>query len=235
MLQVSIDGVRRSPLRKGERATCPDCGGTLHAVIPADFTPHWRHKGGDCDPWSEPEGPWHIGWKERFAEEAREVKLVDKETGDWHRADIRCDRPDGQAVVLELQHSPITEEVRLERDAFYGKNHRMMWLLHIHDEKSFRAYGLRMSLSDSNPVTHSGKTFYRMRWFGYSTRFIERWKRSDAHVFFDLDGRIYYLATMKACAELVSASAKGEFALCPLSIQDFVEAVSGWPYLPTSG
>lgn len=149
----------------------------LVAVIPIDYAPHWRHKGGDCDPWSEPEGPWHIAWKGRFPEASREVELVDERSGERHRADVRCLWPSGEGVILELQHSPISSEEQEARDAFYGRHHRMFWLLHIHDEqKTFRAFSMRISLAFGDAVTCHGKEFHRMTWCGFSTRFIERWK-----------------------------------------------------------
>lgn len=229
MMLALVDGEskKRPPRQKGERATCR-CGAQLVAVVPEDYAPHWRHKGGDCDPWSEPEGPWHLAWKERFAEDCREVELVDEGTGEWHRADVRCTRPGAKGVVLELQHSPISAEEQASRDAFYGRDHRMFWLLHIHDEQgSFRASSMRMSLVFGDVVTCHGKAFHRMTWFGFSTRFIERWKRSKAHVFLELDGRVYYLATHAACADLVAILKKGQFALHELTPQQLVAAVQG--------
>jgi hypothetical protein len=54
-LYACIDGVKRAPAAKGERTVCRDCGGLLTAVVPVESVAHWRHKAGDCDPWSEPE------------------------------------------------------------------------------------------------------------------------------------------------------------------------------------
>ena len=55
MLYAWVGDQKRAPSAKGERTTCRDCGGLLTAVIPVENTPHWRHKAGDCDPWSESE------------------------------------------------------------------------------------------------------------------------------------------------------------------------------------
>jgi hypothetical protein len=69
---------RSAPIAKGERTICRDCGGLLAAAMPVENTPHWRHKAGDCDPWSEPEGPWHLGWKELGGlPEHMKLKLVE--------------------------------------------------------------------------------------------------------------------------------------------------------------
>lgn len=81
---------------------------------------HWAHVvGGDCDPWSEAETPWHRWWKERAPLERREVVLGDSVK---HRADIQ--REDG--YVIELQHSPLSVAEIHEREAFYK---RMVWLI----------------------------------------------------------------------------------------------------------
>ncbi|MGX1000337.1 hypothetical protein [Bradyrhizobium diazoefficiens] len=88
MLYAWVGDQKRAPVAKGERTTCRDCGGLLTAVMPVENTSHWRHKAGDCDPWSEPEGAWHLGWKELFDMSCREIALRDPTTGELHRADV---------------------------------------------------------------------------------------------------------------------------------------------------
>src|SRR5207253_3862826 len=112
MLYAWIDGVKRAPVAKGERTVCRGCGGVLTSVIPAENVAHWRHKAGDCDLWSETEGPWHLGWKELFDMSCCEVVLHDAATGERHRADVLCGLGSPKATVLELQHSSISEEER---------------------------------------------------------------------------------------------------------------------------
>lgn len=146
MLYAWVDGVKRQPIMKGESTTCRDCGGLLTSVMPAQNVRHWRHKAGDCDSWSEPEGPWHLGWKEKFPLECREIALYDAMTGMRHRADVLCGAGTPRATVLELQHSSISEQERMEREGFYTQNHRMFWLVHLHNEKSFTGINFRMSL-----------------------------------------------------------------------------------------
>ncbi|WKB50551.1 hypothetical protein [Eleftheria terrae] len=227
MLRALIDGEKRPPRHSKEKAVCPDCGQRLLAVMPIQHAAHWRHKGRDCDPWSEPEGEWHLAWKERFPEACREVRLEDEFSGEWHRADVRCLRPGRRAAVLELQHSPIVDAERRARDTFYGREHSMYWLLHIHDEGSFRVTNLRMSLNWTDPVDCRGRTFYRMTWMGRSTEFIERWKHSAVHVFFDAGDGVYHLATAALCADLVASLEKGRFALRRVSEAQLIAAVSG--------
>jgi hypothetical protein len=221
-----IDGRKRPPIAKKERTTCRDCGGQLSAVMPVENVPHWRHTSGDCDPWSEPEGDWHLAWKEFFDLSCREVALRDAETGELHRADVLTGRGTPAATVLELQHSSISEEERNAREAFYQREHRMFWLVHIHGETTFLAHRFGMSLDfKSRVVDLDGKRFAIMRWVGPSKQFIEKWKRATAHVFFHAGNLIYYLAGRNTTARLGRPLGKGEFALFPLTCDEFLKAV----------
>ncbi len=62
-----LDAYRRAPAQTGQRSTCPTCGDALLSKCGALVVPHWAHLArADCDPWAEPESPWHRRWKERF-------------------------------------------------------------------------------------------------------------------------------------------------------------------------
>jgi hypothetical protein len=230
MFLAMVNGERRPPRAKGERAVCR-CGAELIAVLPLDYSAHWRHKGGDCDPWSEPEGPWHLGWKAKFPVECCEVGLQDETTGEWHRADVRAMQYGGGGFVLELQHSSISPEEQLSREAFYSSNHRMCWLLHIHDDSSFRGSYFNLSLSFNDPVDLQGRVFYRMSWYG-NKRFIERWKQCGVSVVLDLRGHLFYLATRAAHSDLVASQKKGEFALMRMTPEMLIAWVLGNPPPP---
>ncbi len=226
MLYAWIGDEKRAPLVKGERTTCRDCGGSLTAVMPVENAPHWRHQSGDCDPWSEPEGPWHLGWKERFDMSCREIALRDPTSGEQHRADILVGRDTPRATVLELQHSSISEDERNAREAFYRRDHRMFWLVHVHSESSFLAHSFGMSLDfRSRVVNLDGKAFAVMRWMGQSKQFIEKWKRASAHVFFHAGPHIFYLAGPGVASRLGVPLQRGDFALCALTQEEFVRAV----------
>lgn len=226
MLYAWIGNQKRAPAMKGERTTCRDCNGILTAVIPIENTPHWRHKAGDCDSWSEPEGPWHLGWKERFELPCREVPLRDQISGELHRADVLVGQGTPRATVLELQHSSISDDERMAREAFYQREHRMFWLIHIHDESSFLGTNFSMSLDFRTRVVNlEGKVFAIMHWAGRSMQFIEKWKRSSAHVFFCAGSNVFYLAGPAVVARLGSPLKRGEFALSPLTRDQFIRAV----------
>lgn len=212
----------RQPRTTGERTICRCCGGELIAVVPHDNHPHWRHRAGDCDPWSEPEGAWHLGWKERFPLISREIPMIDEATQERHRADVFHN-----GTIVELQHSPISEKERDLRDAFYTVRGRMFWLVHLHDEKSFNATSFALSWDLSSPINFKGREFYKMRWYGRSKQFIEKWKRSRAHVFFARNDLVFYLATFAACADLMKTLKSGEFAISIFTPDDFVQMVGG--------
>ena len=145
-----VEGKKRAPEIKGERTTCNDCGGQLTAVLPLQNVPHWRHLAGECDPWSEPEGPWHLWWKSQFDISECEIGLLDDVTGERHRADVLVTGAT-QTTVLELQHSSISDEERAARELFYARGRRMFWLLDMHDEKSFRAYNFGFCFRTNPP------------------------------------------------------------------------------------
>ncbi|WP_313618977.1 hypothetical protein [Pantoea septica] len=228
MIYAWIGGQKRQPLEKGEKTECRDCGGTLTAVLPVQNIHHWRHKAGDCDTWSEPEGPWHLQWKEFFSEGCREVTLRDAQTNELHRADILYGQGTDSETVLELQHSPISEEERISREKFYMQGRRMFWLVHLDTKSSSHGWTFEMSLDFKNKRAEYAKhTFGIMHWFGRSTQFIEKWKRSDAHVFFDFKDHIFYLANKRISEKLNNGAPleKGEFAVCVLTRDKFIAAV----------
>lgn len=226
MLYAWIGDEKRAPAAKGEQATCRGCGGLLTAVMPVENMPHWRHRAGDCDTWSEPEGSWHLDWKELFDMSCREVPLRDLETGELHRADVLVGSGTPRATVLELQHSSISEDERNAREAFYRREHRMFWLIHIHSDSSFLGTYFRMSLDfNSRVISLDGKQFSVMRWMGPSKQFIEKWKRSTAHVFFNAGPYIFYLAGTGVVARLGGSLKRGEFALCTLTRDEFLRGI----------
>lgn len=229
MLYAWVGDEKRPPLKKGERTTCRDCGGLLTAVMPVENVRHWRHKAGDCDSWSEAEGPWHLGWKEQFDLSCREVGLTDPVTGERHRADILCNAGTPQATVLELQYSSMPEDERIAREAFYRREHRMFWLVHVHDgPASFTGWSFAASIDWRSRVHNvDGREYAIMRWVGRSSQFIEKWKRATAHVFFECQGRLYFLAGDALARHMTGGVPlkKGEYALNRLMREEFIRAV----------
>ena len=75
----------------------------------------------DCDPWWENETQWHRNWKNLFPIECREVSHIASD-GEIHRADINT--PTG--IVIEVQHSSMSDAERISREQFYGN---LVWLI----------------------------------------------------------------------------------------------------------
>lgn len=89
---------------------------------------HWAHLGRrNCDPWWENETAWHRNWKNRFPEHCREICHTAPD-GEIHIADIKT--PTG--IVIEVQHSGMTDAERLSRESFYGN---LVWVV---DGSAFR-------------------------------------------------------------------------------------------------
>jgi hypothetical protein len=114
-----LDRHRNRPTKRGDRSECPSCHGELIAKCGEIVIWHWAHRAEiDCDPWAEPEGDWHRGWKLWLMESrGASIEVVIGE----HRADAVM--PNGE--VVELQHSAIDPATIREREAFYK---RMLWL-----------------------------------------------------------------------------------------------------------
>ncbi len=83
---------------------------------------HWAHSSRkNCDPWWENETPWHREWKNYFPEESREVSHTAPD-GEIHRADIKT----STGIVIEVQHSTMTDKERTSREEFYEN---LAWVL----------------------------------------------------------------------------------------------------------
>ena len=121
-MQYALVEGRRNEARKGARGTCPDCSAPMVAKCGTRVRHHWAHKSRrNCDPWWENETDWHREWKSHFPEECREVSHTAPD-GEIHRADIKT--PTG--IVIEVQHSTMTDAERESRESFYGN---LLWIL----------------------------------------------------------------------------------------------------------
>jgi competence protein CoiA len=127
-LQYSLVDNQRREAFPGGRGNCPICGSATVAKCGARIIHHWAHaRRKNCDPWWENETPWHREWKNLFPENCREISHTASD-GEIHRADIKT--PTG--IVIEIQHSSITDDERLSRETFYGN---LVWVV---DGRGFR-------------------------------------------------------------------------------------------------
>jgi competence protein CoiA len=101
----------------GALGRCPGCGEELIPKCGSLISWHWAHQAReDCDPWWEPECAWHLEWKGLVDPQYCEVVMGE------HRADI-CS---STGLVVELQHSALSPEDVLAREAFYRD--RLIWM-----------------------------------------------------------------------------------------------------------
>ena len=122
MQYALVNGVRTEP-SKALKGICTGCNGDVIAKCGDIKVHHWAHKSiKDCDPWAEPETPWHREWKDKFPPEFREVVFRDENTKEIHRADVHTPR----GITLEFQNSPISIQEIKSRDQFYPK---LIWVV----------------------------------------------------------------------------------------------------------
>ena len=127
-MQYALVNGRKSEACRGIRGECPLCGHPTVAKCGPRVMHHWAHASRrNCDPWWENETDWHREWKELFPKECREVSHT-APNGEIHRADIKT--PTG--IIIEIQHSAMTDEERESRESFYQN---LVW---IEDGRGFR-------------------------------------------------------------------------------------------------
>lgn len=127
-MQYALLNGRKSEALKGASGECPLCGRPTVAKCGPRVMHHWAHASRrNCDPWWENETEWHREWKSHFPEECREVTHTAAD-GEVHRADVKT--PTG--IVIEVQHSSMTDEERESRESFYQN---LVWIV---DGRGFR-------------------------------------------------------------------------------------------------
>jgi hypothetical protein len=127
-MQLALVGAERLEAFPGGRGLCPTCGAAMIAKCGPRILHHWAHAGRkNCDPWWENETEWHRAWKNLFPEACREISHTAPD-GEIHRADVKT--PTG--IVIEIQHSAMTDAERQSREAFYGN---LVWVI---DGRGFR-------------------------------------------------------------------------------------------------
>ena len=100
----------------GVKAKCFICGGELISACGDVYVHHFRHINGDENCASRHMTRWHLHWQEVVDKKYIELSI------DNHRADIV--HPKG--YVIEIQHSPISNEDVVSRKQTYKK---IVWIL----------------------------------------------------------------------------------------------------------
>lgn len=123
---IGADG-NRITASPGATGRCPQCESPMQPKCGQIVIHHWAHHArDDCDPWSEPESQWHLGWKRRLAQAGAHVEVTRKSGELWHRADAAAGD-----WTLELQHSTLSIVDAWQRERFYGP--RLAWLWDMTD------------------------------------------------------------------------------------------------------
>lgn len=165
----------RSGASPGLIGSCPGCAQPMIAKCGTQKVWHWAHRGErNCDPWWEPETPWHRSWKDQFPSGWQEVIQRD-ETGEKHIADVRTEL----GLVIEFQHSYIPAKEMAAREAFHQN---MVWVVD----------GAR--LKRDHPRFLQGQSSYRSTFLRdvfitYSPEgcFPSAWLNCSMPVFFDFE------------------------------------------------
>ena len=114
---------------KGKEYICPVCGKRVILKQGSINIPHFAHTANECeDRWHYDMSEWHFAMQNRFPAECREV--VVKHNGATHRADILSGN-----MVIEFQHSPISQEELLERNNFYqSAGYNIAWVFDLQEQ-----------------------------------------------------------------------------------------------------
>lgn len=100
---------------------CPE-GHLLVAKRGTVITHHFAHKSKVECVCSDNKGNWHIWWQNRYKPQYQEVRIPTPTK--YHIADVCVG-----GVVVEMQHSPMTEEVIRTREKFYtGMGYHLIWV-----------------------------------------------------------------------------------------------------------
>ena len=168
--------------KKELKGICPLCQQPVIPKCGEYRSDHWAHKSiAHCDKWWEKETEWHRQWKNKFPIEWQEIIATDEKTGEKHIADIKTN----EGMVIEFQHSYISEEERISRELFYKND--MIWIVDgtrrkrdfIHFTEAFSYLGEIWPINNNSPlhVMYNADVF-----------FPKEWTRSHVPVLFDFKG-----------------------------------------------
>lgn len=112
----------------GAGYVCPCCGSPMVARKGQIVSHHFAHKANFvCDSWYGNKGEWHRHMQSLFRDDLQEIVLT--VNGVKHIADICLTKPNGQQLVIEFQHSSMSQLEFEKRTAFWKANHRdVLWV-----------------------------------------------------------------------------------------------------------
>jgi len=209
MQYAMVDGQRReaSPSLLG---TCQVCNAVMTPKCGKIRVVHWAHPPGVHDHRWEPETEWHRQWKGCFPKEWQEFGYR-ASSGELHVADVKTEH----GLVIEFQHSNISEQERRSREDFHKlmcwvvDGLRLKW-----DGRQFSEALQYREVVSFNPlilvVPVSNCTLLR------------KWADSRVRVFFDFGGPILWASLPRR--------PNGFAVLMPVPRDNFLEAmIKGQP------
>lgn len=112
--------------------TCEGCGGVLIPRKGSVRVHHFAHASdAECDRWAQGMTEWHLTGQDRMQELGARLEVPCDGLEFNHRADAVFD---AHSTIVELQHSPISVDVFVERSEFYlSKFENLVWLFDARD------------------------------------------------------------------------------------------------------
>ena len=167
-MRFALVGDIRAEAQPSLTGKCGCCGSGMISKCGNYVRWHWAHRPRtDCDPWHETETIWHLMWKDAFPTDCQEIVQIDENTGEKHVADVKT--PGG--VVVEVQHSRISDDELQSREDFYGE---MIWIVDARDIIWITSRDL-VSIA---PMSYGVKLLTR-------STLLKRWWSAQRPVYFD--------------------------------------------------
>lgn len=179
-MKYALVNNQKKEAEKGLKGLCPICLQPVIAKCGKFKINHWAHKSLEhCDTWWENETEWHRQWKNTFPVEWQEIVAIDEKTGEKHIADIKTNGD----MVVEFQHSNISEEERISREKFY-KN--MIWIVDgTRRKRDFARFAKAFEFNSIWRINQQSPLFVLE--FGYC-HLPKEWQSSNVPVLFDFKG-----------------------------------------------
>lgn len=117
---------------------CPACGSAMIQKRGNLTAHHFAHKmSANCDSWyTEKLSAWHKHMQSYFKESVQEVIIWDKQYSEYHIADIALQAKQTK-IVIEFQHSAISQNEFLSRSKFYLKcGYQIIWVFDFYEGKN---------------------------------------------------------------------------------------------------
>ncbi len=149
---------------------CPTCGAQVKFSGGTKKIHHFKHISKiDCDAWADPNNmtDWHYDHQQCFPDDCQEVPITFE--GKTHRADVciplandaertvvnhMCQgvhrteviSPERKGIIIEFQHSPMTEEEFTERTTFYiNAGYVIYWVFDMQEANLTKYYENRIA------------------------------------------------------------------------------------------